>query len=347
MKKIGLSLAGGGVKGSYQVGAYYAFKKCHIKFNGIVGTSIGATNAASLASNQEYKLYKMWKTIDPGTLLGIDPEIVKAVNTNKITIKTFKGLLQTTKTITKNKGIKTQELKKIFSKIINIDKLYSNNIDFGLATYNFTKRKPTYIYKEDIPQNELIDYVMASCSLPIFKLDKNINNSIYLDGGFFDNCPTTMLLKKQYNLIYEVKINGIGVNKKIPKTNAKIITISPSRPNGAILEMNHRQIIDNIYMGYYDTLKKLNKYLGFKYTFHKPLFINYKRMLRKEQKSLVKYFKKHFKVQTDKEVILKTVEYIMEKEKYDYNEVYKLKQIINQIPYKNKLIYKFVKNLSI
>ena len=27
----GLVLAGGGVKGSYQVGSYLAFKKCHIK----------------------------------------------------------------------------------------------------------------------------------------------------------------------------------------------------------------------------------------------------------------------------------------------------------------------------
>ena len=29
---VGLALAGGGVKGSYQIGAYMAFKKCHIKF---------------------------------------------------------------------------------------------------------------------------------------------------------------------------------------------------------------------------------------------------------------------------------------------------------------------------
>ena len=39
---IGLALSGGGVKGSYQIGAYLAFKKCHIKFKGITGTSIGA-----------------------------------------------------------------------------------------------------------------------------------------------------------------------------------------------------------------------------------------------------------------------------------------------------------------
>ena len=39
---VGLALAGGGVKGSYQIGAYMAFKKCHIKFDGVCGTSIGS-----------------------------------------------------------------------------------------------------------------------------------------------------------------------------------------------------------------------------------------------------------------------------------------------------------------
>ena len=28
---IGLALSGGSVRGSYEVGAYFAFKKCHIK----------------------------------------------------------------------------------------------------------------------------------------------------------------------------------------------------------------------------------------------------------------------------------------------------------------------------
>ena len=57
----GLVLAGGGVKGSYQVGAYLAFKKCGIKINGVVGTSIGSFNAALIASGMEKELYEFWK----------------------------------------------------------------------------------------------------------------------------------------------------------------------------------------------------------------------------------------------------------------------------------------------
>ena len=47
---IGLVLSGGGVKGAYQVGSYFAFKKCHIKIDGIVGCSIGSFNAAMIAA---------------------------------------------------------------------------------------------------------------------------------------------------------------------------------------------------------------------------------------------------------------------------------------------------------
>ncbi len=347
MKKIGLALAGGGVKGSYQIGSFYAFKKCHIKFNGIVGTSIGAFNAAALASKNEYELYKLWKNIDPGELLGIDPEIVRFINNGKIDYKTFLGFLKTTKKVLKNRGLSNYDLKKVITKLVDIKKIKNNNIDFGLTTLNVSKRKPIYIYKEDIKEEDFVDYIMASCSLPVFKLERTIDNSYYFDGGFFDNCPSIMLIKKNYDIVYEVKINGIGINRKYKNNNTKVIKISPSRSNGSILEMNHQKIIDNIYMGYYDTLKVLNKYIGKKYTFYKPLFLNYSKMLKNIRKSKINYLKKYYKVNTDKDLIITILEIAMQKEKYSYNKVYKIKEVLKNIPKKNKLIYNFVKDLRI
>ena len=68
----GLVLAGGGVKGSYQVGSYLAFKKCHIKIDGVVGTSIGSFNAALIVSGMEKELYEFWRDVDVGSLLRIN-----------------------------------------------------------------------------------------------------------------------------------------------------------------------------------------------------------------------------------------------------------------------------------
>ena len=65
---IGLALSGGGTRGSYQAGAFMAFKKCHIKFNGYVGTSIGSFNAAMLAAGKEKELKKFWENVNIGKL---------------------------------------------------------------------------------------------------------------------------------------------------------------------------------------------------------------------------------------------------------------------------------------
>ena len=53
---IGLALEGGGTKGSYQIGAYYAMKDCGIVFDGFCGTSIGSFNSAMLACGKEEEL---------------------------------------------------------------------------------------------------------------------------------------------------------------------------------------------------------------------------------------------------------------------------------------------------
>ena len=53
----GIAFSGGGLKGAYQVGAYKAFLDCNIKIDGFVGTSIGALNAAIIASGKYEELF--------------------------------------------------------------------------------------------------------------------------------------------------------------------------------------------------------------------------------------------------------------------------------------------------
>ena len=74
---VGLTLSGGGVKGSYQIGSYLAFKKCGIKFRGVTGTSIGAFNGALIAAGMEAELLHFWLNVDVGKLLGFGDEYLK------------------------------------------------------------------------------------------------------------------------------------------------------------------------------------------------------------------------------------------------------------------------------
>ena len=50
-------------------------------------------------------------------------------------------------------------------------------------------------------KDKIKDYILASCYLPIFKKEKLIDDNYYLDGGFYDIGPVSMLLNKGYNKI--------------------------------------------------------------------------------------------------------------------------------------------------
>ena len=322
MKKIGLALEGGGLKGGYQVGSYYAFKKCHIKISGYVGTSIGSFNACLLASGQAKDLLELWQNLEPGKLLDINQEFADYINGKQKMIKALQGLNSTVLKTIKQKGISTDKLRKLAEDLINKESLYNNKKDFGLITVRLHNFEPIY--------------------------------EIYIDGGFYDNCPIKLLIDKNYDTIYEIRINGIGRNRNVAKKNSKVITIRPSRNICSILELNQEKIKENILLGYYDTLRVLKKYDGYKYTFSKISNIFIKVITRKISKRYMSRIRNFFKAKSNKETVIKAIEYAMNYFKISPYHVYnfglELKHIQNNYlkNYKTKnLIFNFLKKLRI
>lgn len=349
MNKVGLALEGGGLKGSYQVGAYYAFKKCHIKISGVVGTSIGSFNACLIAAHQEEELLKMWENLKPEELLDIDLELVKYINGKEKIVNGLLGFNKTWFSILKTKGIKMDKLKALADNLVNLDKLYKSNIDFGLVTVRLHDLKPFYLYKENINKDDLTNYLIASCSLPIFHLKPIIDKHIYIDGGFYDNCPISMLIDKGYDTIYEIRIHGIGRNRKVNHKNTNVITIESSRDLCHIIEVNHSKIRENILLGYYDTLRVLKNYLGYKYTFKRlPNFI-VKLLYRKVSYKEYNRIKNFFNTNNYLDTLVKSLEYCLEKENVTYYKVYNIIEriyYIKRIDNKN-FVYQFIKKLKI
>ena len=64
MDKYGLVLEGGGARGAYHVGAYLALCELGFKFQAIVGSSIGAINAAMFVSGDSYDCLRAWRSLD-------------------------------------------------------------------------------------------------------------------------------------------------------------------------------------------------------------------------------------------------------------------------------------------
>ena len=346
----GLVLAGGGVKGSYQVGAYLAFKKCGINIDGVVGTSIGSFNAALSACGMEEELYNFWKNANIGEILGFDKKYIDSVNNEDKFKELIYGIEQMT-IIVKNKGIDSNNMKTILTKMIDEDKLMNSQMDYGLVTVRVSDLKPLYLFKEDMKKGHIAEYILASCNLPVFKSQKLIDDKYYIDGGFYDNNPVNMLLNKGYDKIYSVEVQGIGFKQKLKKEDkSKVISISPSRHLGSTLNVNKRKVNENIKIGYYDTLKVLKNYDGYNFIFKNHSNMLYNILARKIDKELYKKCKRYFRANDNKELILKALEYILMKEDQTYFNVY---SVLKQIKYvkrscKSKhFVYDFVRSLRI
>ncbi len=345
----GLVLEGGGVKGSYQVGAYFAFRDCHVKLDGFVGTSIGAFNSAILACGKGKELLDFWYNVKPGEILGFDKKYIEAVEEKKIDLSSIGGLAKTFGKVVTNLGFDNTGLYECLKNIFNEQELRKSKKDFGLVTVRLPKLEPIYTYKEMIPDGKVGEYILASCYLPVFREKKIIDNHYYIDGGFYDNSPSVMLADLGYKNIYVIKIKGIGIDRKHKFKNTNLINISPSRNNGKILELDQNVIRDNIMMGYYDTLRILKKNDGYKYNFKRKSDYFYNFICRKVDKRELRRIKNFFNAESNKEAIIKSFEYVMEKEKINYYDVYNPYKILKILKRKKKahFVYKFLRKLKV
>ena len=251
---IGLALEGGGVRGSYQAGAYMAMLECGIKINGVCGTSIGALNASYIASGKGKSLPDVWRKLNVGEVFGFSEKFVDAINKKKIKLSTLQTIIKELKNILTNKGIELNGLKEFVDKYLDVDALIASDIDFGIVTVRLKDLKPMYLWKEEMNKDKIKDYVIASAFLPFFKMEKLIDDNYYLDGGFYDTSPVNMLLKKGYKKIYLIKLHGFGIVRPYDK-EADVIVIEPKRNIGTMLDLDSNRAEENIKMGYYDAIR--------------------------------------------------------------------------------------------
>ena len=347
---IGLALEGGGVRGSYQAGAYIAFLECKIKFDAVCGTSIGALNGAVIASGRGAELPRIWRNINLSEVFGFSEKYIEAVNKKELNLNYIRLSFLNLFNILINKGINLKGLKELVNHQINTDELLNSKIDFGLVTVRLKDLKPFYLFKKDMDKEKIKDYIIASCCLPIFKMEKLIDDHYYLDGGFYDVGPVNMLLEKGYKKVYLVKIHGVGIHRKYD-INADVVVIEPKRSLGSVIELDPKRIDENIKMGYYDTLKVLKSLDGYNYVFKVKQDNFYQKINQKIPKYEYRRIKNFFNTKTPKETTLKAIEYIMEKEEFNYYQIYQIKKVIKKIKkeYKNKdhFIYNYIKKLRV
>lgn len=219
----GLVLEGGGAKGAYHIGVVKALFEKGYEFDGYAGTSIGAINAAMMAQGDFDEAYESWMNI------------------------------------TIEKVIHEDTRRAILEESIDEEKIRNSGKDFGLVTVSLTDLKPYELMLEDIPRGQLVNYIMASSSLPILH-QETINEKKFLDGAFYNNCPINLLASRNYDEIIVVRTHAFGIFHKTEDPRVKLI--SPQADLGNVMQFTHESIVGNIRLGYFDGLRFTEKLLG-------------------------------------------------------------------------------------
>lgn len=262
----GLVLEGGGSRGAYQAGALKALFEAGYNFDSVVGTSIGAINGSMIAQKDFEIMYNLWKNISFSDILDIDDKKIGRLLKKDFDISTIKYISQKVTDTLKNKGVSTKKIREFIERNVDEEKIRKSNIDFGLVTFSISDKKPIEIFIKDIPKGELVNYLLATSRLPIFKSEA-LNNKYYIDGGIYDNCPLSMPDPHKYNDIIVIctrttKIKGLA---KARNAGATVTIITPSVELPRIINFDNATANHMISLGYFDTQKILKNLDGIHY----------------------------------------------------------------------------------
>jgi NTE family protein len=246
------------------MGVVKAYREAGRTFDAIAGTSIGALNGAVIAQGDFEIGYRVWEQLDARSIFDMSDEEYRLLMRRKLDTTALRQLASHTRKLIAGRGMDTRKMRQLIESLVDEERLRSAATDFGLVTVSLSDRAPHELYKEDIPQGRLLDYLMASAAFPGFQATF-IDDKAFIDGGLYDNCPINMLARKGYANIVAVRTLGLGVTRKIRYPDIKLTTISPSEPLGGMMSFNPEAIRRSMSMGYYDALRGLKGLQGQRY----------------------------------------------------------------------------------
>ena len=260
----GLVLEGGGAKGSYQAGAYKAFKESGIEIAAVCGTSIGALNGAMIVQGQFETCLDLWNDIRYSDIIRANDDEVERLLHLRADMQSVVVIADKLKGVISNKGLDITPFRSMLTKYVDEELIRQSPMDFGIVTYNLTDRISMEMFKEDIPKGEMKDYLLASAYFPLFRLEK-IGGKTYLDGWFHDNLPYHMLLKKGYEKLVIIRTHQMGEGDLVDIMHLDPIIVAPSHELGRTFDLDGERIKLNLKLGYLDARRILDDLKGSRY----------------------------------------------------------------------------------
>ena len=259
--KIGLVLAGGGARGSYQIGAWRALKELGIDkyIGGVSGTSIGALNAVMFLQNDIEKAQRIWLSITKDKILPTgNMDLLKRGifitlgNRNLNFVKKYMPL-------TLEQGnISRDGLIEIMDEYLDIKSLCSDKRSCYATCSKVPDLSPRYFRLNDYSEKEIKNILLATSAIPMIYESKEVEEFKYLDGGMADNIPIQPLYGEGFDTIIIIHLtkNSLINRYKFPKS--RIIEIYPRDMAdgglGELLDFTPESIRKRMKQGYIDTM---------------------------------------------------------------------------------------------
>ena len=253
MPQKALVLAGGGARGSYQVGVWRALMELDWHPQIITGTSVGSLNGAMFVLDLYETARDMWLTIRSKDVMELPED-----NADLSALHSF------LRRVVKAGGMDVSPLEEIVERVLDEDALRKAEIRFGLVTVEQRGLKPRELPLEQIPEGRVKDYLMASAACFPALQARDIDGVKFLDGGYSDNMPTGLAKDMGAEELVCVDLEGVGITRP-NLTGLPTTMIRSYWELGDILHFDPDTARRDMELGYYDTLRAFGRLRGCAY----------------------------------------------------------------------------------
>jgi NTE family protein len=222
--QIVLVLQGGGALGAYQAGVFQALHEAGIEPDWVIGTSIGAINAALIAGNKPenrvIRLREFWRRMDRGVMSDFMSQMpfFGAAAANFMTMaQGLRGFFAPNPLAFMGMNVplgaeqaafySTTELERNLSELVDFDIVGKVAPRLTVGAANVRTGEMRYFDSRD--ETLSIKHVMASGALPPAFPAVRIGEDLFWDGGILSNTPVEAVFddtNRKNSLIFAVHI---------------------------------------------------------------------------------------------------------------------------------------------
>jgi NTE family protein len=218
-----LVLQGGGALGAYQVGVYQALHEAGIAPDWVIGTSIGAINAALIAgSKPDERIEKMcdfWARVENDAFVPMGlPAWMETATRNWLSISTGvpsffspnpMAFLSPHQQLGADSAgyYHVDPLRRTLEELVDLGTLNHGGTRITVGASSVRTAEMRYFDSRDMPLS--LDHVLASGALPPGFPPVRIDGELYWDGGILSNTPVEVVFDdnpRRDSLVFAVHI---------------------------------------------------------------------------------------------------------------------------------------------